>query len=746
MDTKLKSNCNIKYFIIAGAILLSAVIMVGLNPFFAKKAEKFTHLYYLEEDEQIIGVLAQSCYVLYRDAQNQNRSEPLSPVELFLPGISSDAISIVSGTSGTSSLDGEEIIADQLDGYDSGNIENKFLELYQIWETNWYSQRKVLDYQAVDTQSSQVLAENQPGDMREDNYTVFIKVSYDEMGNPTISQAKGVGDNQRLQSILQDNLHQNPLSEYYNSQARYDSRYQFMKPTNFTVTYGMSAEQLASFTSSESSGSYWDELPYHQSGSVATMIICLSLFLFGLAFFIPVADKTVSGREWYSKGYLEAAVISGLFVLLNPFNVTLISDINRGLWEANLLEAGFMLFAAKFFVVTGSLLWWIFMFFIVFWASSCLLTIRNLGVGNYFKERCLSYRFFFGIVNMINKSIRYVYHMIVYADKNDESHKAVFRVVLINFLILAAICSAWFFGLTLLVVYSIILYIILLKYFRDRKSQYKILLKATNAIADGNLDVEIKEDLGMFEPFKVEIQKIQHGFKKAVDEEVKSQRMKTDLISNVSHDLKTPLTAIITYVNLLKDESITSEQRQSYVDVLDKKSMRLKSLIEDIFEISKATSQNVTLNLIDIDIVSLLKEVRLELEDKIDESNLDFRWKLPETKIILALDSQKTFRIFENLLLNILKYALPGTRVYIDMGTQEDEVLISMKNVSTAELTWNPNDMTERFARGDQARNTEGSGLGLAIVKSFVELQKGKLDLEADGDLFKATIRWKINN
>ena len=212
----------------------------------------------------------------------------------------------------------------------------------------------------------------------------------------------------------------------------------------------------------------------------------------------------------------------------------------------------------------------------------------------------------------------------------------------------------------------------------------------------------------------------------------------------MSHDLKTPLTAIITYVNLLKDDHATPEQRKAYIDILEQKSMRLKALIEDLFEISKANSNNVTLELEDVDIVSLLKEVSFELSDKIEESTIDFRWNLPDEKIILSLDSQKTYRIFDNLLTNIIKYAMPGTRAYIDMRKENDWVEIILKNISAAELTFNPEEITERFARGDQARNTEGSGLGMAIAKSFVELQNGKLTVETEADLFRVTIRWPI--
>ena len=219
--------------------------------------------------------------------------------------------------------------------------------------------------------------------------------------------------------------------------------------------------------------------------------------------------------------------------------------------------------------------------------------------------------------------------------------------------------------------------------------------------------------------------------------------MKTELITNVSHDLKTPLTAIITYVDLLKKEDLTEEQRQDYIRTLDKKSQRLKVLIEDLFEVSKATSDNIVMNFDDVDLVSLIKQVRLENEEKIEESTLDFRWNLPEEKCILTLDPQRTFRVIDNLIQNILKYSMPHSRVYIDMRDMEPEVRVSFKNMSAAEMNFSPEEITERFVRGDLSRNTEGSGLGLAIAQSFTELQKGTFQVETDGDLFKVTICWK---
>ncbi len=312
--------------------------------------------------------------------------------------------------------------------------------------------------------------------------------------------------------------------------------------------------------------------------------------------------------------------------------------------------------------------------------------------------------------------------------------------MLINFIILGFISLLWVWGLGALAAYSVALFFLLRKYVRKIQEQYKLLLSATNELAKGNLNGTIPEDLGIFEPFRDEIDKIQSGFKKAVDEEVKSTKMKTDLITNVSHDLKTPLTAIITYVDLLKKPGITQEEQEKYIGILDQKANRLKVLIEDLFEISKATSKTVSLNIMDIDIVSLLKQVRLELQDKIESTDLIFRWQLPEDKIILPLDSQRTYRVFENLLVNITKYAMPYSRVYITMEDTENHVKITMKNVSATELDFSPGEITERFVRGDASRNTEGSGLGLAIAKSFTELQGGRLEVFIDADLFTVEI------
>lgn len=262
----------------------------------------------------------------------------------------------------------------------------------------------------------------------------------------------------------------------------------------------------------------------------------------------------------------------------------------------------------------------------------------------------------------------------------------------------------------------------------------------TNQLADGNFEQIVCKDVGSFAPLFSNLEVIHHTFKEAVIQEVKSQNMKTELISNISHDLKTPLTSIINYVDFLKDENLTPEKRREYLAILDKKSIRLKSLIEDLFEASKAASGNIELQLENLDLVALLKQTLGELSEKLEVNNLQLRTSFPDTKCLSYLDGKRTYRIFENLISNISKYAQPGSRVYIQVVQQDTRTQIIFKNISAYEMTFDATTITDRFNRGDASRHTEGSGLGLAIAKSLTELQNGNFDIYIDGDLFKVTL------
>lgn len=220
--------------------------------------------------------------------------------------------------------------------------------------------------------------------------------------------------------------------------------------------------------------------------------------------------------------------------------------------------------------------------------------------------------------------------------------------------------------------------------------------------------------------------------------------MKTELITNVSHDLKTPLTSIINYIDMLKSDNIDDNTKKSYLSILDKKSKRLKILVEEIFEASKLSSGEIEFNIEKTDIKELLIQSVVELEDKIQESRLNFIVDTPDEAVFTMIDGKRTFRAFENLITNVTKYSAPNSRVYIDLLVENNTISIIFKNMSNYRLNLSPDEFLERFKRGDSSRNTEGSGLGLSITQSIVNTQNGTMDLNIDGDLFKVILQFKI--
>lgn len=272
--------------------------------------------------------------------------------------------------------------------------------------------------------------------------------------------------------------------------------------------------------------------------------------------------------------------------------------------------------------------------------------------------------------------------------------------------------------------------------------EISILESKTLEVAKGNYKYDIKDNkIIVLKNIEKNLITIEDGLKEALDKAITSEKMKSELITNVSHDLKTPLTSIINYIDLLK-EDVTDEKKNRYLEVLDMKSKRLKVLIEDLFEASKGVSGNMVFEKEDLNIVSLLRQVIGELEEKINQANLNIITKWPEDKAILYLDGRKTFRVYENLINNIIKYSMKNSRVYIDVINNEDDVVVIMKNISAYQIDFTSDEIIERFKRGDKSRSTEGSGLGLSIAKSIVELQGGDFKIEIDGDLFKVITKF----
>ena len=346
---------------------------------------------------------------------------------------------------------------------------------------------------------------------------------------------------------------------------------------------------------------------------------------------------------------------------------------------------------------------------------------------------------------LIYKILSFILRIIGYVHKNlSLVWKTVIGVFFISILELIGLAryggygegvSLWFLEKLLLV--PIIIYIAI---------SLRKLQKGGEAIAGGDLSHKIDTGhmLWDFKKHGENLNNISNGMSAAVDERMKSERLKTELITNVSHDIKTPLTSIINYVDLIKKEDVDNKTVQEYVEVLDRQSSRLKKLIEDLVEASKASTGNIRVNMAPCEIGVLLNQMQGEYEDKLKTANLELIINQPEEQVTIMADGRHMWRVLDNLMNNICKYAQPGTRVYVLLTVQGGRAVVTFKNVSRYELNISADELMERFVRGDTSRNTEGSGLGLSIAKSLTELQKGKLELSIDGDLFKAILSFSL--
>lgn len=406
----------------------------------------------------------------------------------------------------------------------------------------------------------------------------------------------------------------------------------------------------------------------------------------------------------------------------------------------------FIFITSLFLSVSQSLwIWWstifkfIFLSFTFIWISYFI----NLDDKSELIKNSITYKFGKFFINVITNTINY-----------GKKIPLIKRLILLDLLIL--MCTTFilmFFNIQfyssisfrvvvfILTLLSSVLFIVT-GYTINRLAYIDEIIEGTEKIKNGDINHKIKlRDNNSLTILAENINNLSDGLENAIEETLKSERMKTELITNVSHDLKTPLTSIINYVDLIKkEENVQPEYLNDYINILDNKSKRLKNLIEDLFEASKASSGNIDLNIEKLDLNQLLRQSIGENEEKLIESNLSLKLNIPKEPVYINCDGRRMYRVFENLLVNISKYSHENTRVYVDMVVNENQVFVSMKNISAYELNFEASEILERFKRGDLARNTEGSGLGLAIARDLVQLQGGKLGVQIDGDLFKVEL------
>lgn len=781
----------VKWLIIGLIVSLAASgIFTACYGIFERRAESRRNEQYIEdplETSNTITYLYQNCYLLYRDLYNKEHQTSLSYGELYMqPTEGNEWLNDDRKRAEVAYGDTEELTIPE--GEDPENYMARGIlavqtreyleEHFNTLENSFGQLNNLYDYRIRDTQTGEILSNLTDTDIVAEEQRFYLTFVFDAYGNDATLGNTVIGsDTTTLRKTAAEVIRNCGLTRMVDANmgseisAGHNTMFRLEMPKNCEITFCIS-RQAAQSLGQNGQYIYYDQdmnnvSVYFSMGEYASyylsgcqqMFLILALLIFLLALVLPGLGEE---RAW-EKVVLLKLPIEAVVVILTIIAgigseqvVGLVSWVRSGHALGTVLRGNSAQIQLLTIILTYALnvLAVAALFFIAWCLGVSLRAMRVQGARAYLKQHSLCYLlvpFWKKLWRGMKKGFSIgrdkvvdVYHDAEHFDVTKYAKKLILRIVLWNALILVIVCSLPLGGVTIAVIYSVVLYFVLRRYVSKLQKKYGLLLKATNEIAQGNLNVTIEEDLGVFEPFKPQIYRIEEGFRNAVAEEVKSQRMKSELITNVSHDLKTPLTAIITYVKLLQEPGVTEEQRKEYLETLDRKSLRLKALIEDLFEVSKANSQNITLDIRDVDIVSMVKQVEFEMEDKLADAGLDVRMNLPEEKVIVPLDSQKTFRIFENLFGNIAKYALPGTRVYVNGFTAKDEVTIILKNIAAQELSASGEELTERFVRGDASRNTEGSGLGLAIAKSFTEIQGGKFRIELDGDLFKVVLIWKV--
>ena len=404
--------------------------------------------------------------------------------------------------------------------------------------------------------------------------------------------------------------------------------------------------------------------------------------------------------------------------------------------------------------------------------------LQNMNLTTYYRyyENLLSYGFQLILQVIILLSILYFFFLqlkgIIHRIKNpqlfkqewykgfymsnidDWSKLPIYRNTFIRITVYSCIIGIWGiiwgfcfhdYGAFLVITFiSVILGLILLSIIKKRTKAIQTIADTLSKMANNEITSEIYvKGNGLIANIAKDVNAVREGFAISNQKQSNSERLKTELITNVSHDLRTPLTSVLNYVDLAKRSDITEEERQEYLQIIDNKSKRLKVLIDDLFEASKMASGAVELNKEQVDLVALMYQALAEYEDRFEDQKLIVRTKTSNPHMYAYCDGRKIYRVFENLFSNIIKYAQPATRVYLEMTYEGSEIVITLKNISNYELGFDVSELAERFKRGDSSRHTEGSGLGLSIVKSILELHGAAFELSQDGDLFKVII--KIN-
>ncbi|MBC2577214.1 sensor histidine kinase [Peptostreptococcus russellii] len=747
MDTRLtksKKERNIFTFLVLLVMLALSLMMIYRYHYVEVKVRNDNTNPF--DSEAYMSDLYNSNYYLYYKEYQYEKDKLIKPSDLFLT---------------------EETIKSMVDNVkvdyyssemDSQGIKDSFNAGFENLNTFITESNGNIKYYCENTKTKTVMTNYDFKNFKKEdlkrlfmNYIVF---EYDENGDGKVTYCYGLNKETMNNYFLDLQASKNIGTLYFiNGEPSSDfSNYKIEPIRNMKFVYAVPRNINANFYTSNDSVSNFINKSERRSYKIIETIARAIIIVISLTALMMPTERLRSFRGMERLYRFPFEIILGVFFYLY---YSLLSDnvpikIVRETITGNLLNLiianGIKLSIAKQIVNLLNIGYWFLIFLMAFICVTFLKIAFKEGFSSYFKNKSLIIRFIRLIYHSLYKSIK---NLLSIDFKKKYNRLFVMGIVIIfsGFIFVVLIFTNNNPMVDILFIFYVVMLFLFIKIVKDTINEgiedYVNLLNLTKDIANGNLDKDImSEDVGIYEEIKRQLASIKKAYKKSVDDEIKSQKMKSELISNVSHDLKTPLTSILSYTDLLKTVE-TNEEAVKYIDTIYRKSERLKVLIDDMFEISKAQTGNIKLEFNDIDVVELMKQTIFEVSDKLKNKDISVKTNFPEHKVILKLDGEKTYRIFENLLVNISKYAMASTRAYIDIFEDDNNVHIILKNISETEIDYEVEDILERFRRGDKSRNTEGSGLGLSIAKSYVEAQGGQLRLYLDGDLFKAEISFK---
>lgn len=551
-------------------------------------------------------------------------------------------------------------------------------------------------------------------------YSYYLDIKYDENGHCTVS-----GDTQH--DIFSDMK----LIDFFNENdyTQYDIKVN--QPRHLEIQFMLSSavnsyQGISGFVNS------WERYNAFSVSAlgIGTLILVLLFLVFPVRYVSEVNPfKTIKNWNFEINLCFLTSIISLMFVFC-----VLMSGYTLNGYFLQVLQNYGIAYSKQILLIMNFLVWFFSFLTISMGVFECKYIIVY-GPWSFLKEHTFVASFF----RMIKHQSNAVFDVQI----NSPLQKTILKYVVINGCIIVFIgVFDFYLGIIFTIIYSFIIFRSLSKQGSKILNDYQKMMNAIHYLISEDFSQNIHEDFGVFESSRHELELLSTQFENAVQEKVKSEKLKTELISNVSHDLKTPLTCIRNYIEVLNDDQLTIEKRHEYLNKVILYANRLKTLIEDLLEISKVESGNIQLDIVDLNIADLIEQVYLQSEEFFEEKNLTVIRKYSQNKIIMPLDSQKTYRIFENLFMNISKYALPHSRAYITVKADDKDVFITVTNISEAPMDFTSEEIMERFVRGDKSRSKQGSGLGLAIARSFTEAQGGKFSLDIDCDVFKVTIHF----